>query len=355
MTVRQSRREFLTTSAAALGAGPILLGMTAKGRPPLPVVGSGGQTYEVLHDWGTLPAGTVLGNTHGVVEDANGHIHVHHTVGKASKNPDTMLVFDAKGRFVRSWGRIYGAGAHGLNIRREGREEFLYLSDQIHGIVTKRTLKGEEVWTRGYPDESPAYRKSPVPNSKTGLNYKPTNVAVAPNGDVYVADGYGAFYITVYDAEGRYKHTFGGPGKEPGKFDTPHGLWVDTRSDPAVLWIADRANSRIQRFSLAGEFLGLVEGTKWPCHFQGRADAVVVPDLLGRVTVLGRDNAVLAHLGDLGVNGIGEVIKLRAGAAGSFPPGKFVCPHGATFDHEGNIFVVEWVEAGRITKLRKVD
>ncbi len=348
-----SRRDFLA-AAAAVGASPLLLGTTAKGREPLPVIGSGSHMYEVIHDWGQLPSGTVLGNTHGVVEDAQGHIHVHHTVGKASRNPDTVLVLDGRGRFVRSWGRQFGPGAHGMNIRHEGREEFLYLSDSVHSVVTKRTLKGEEVWTLGYPDESPAYRKSPVPNSATGRNYRPTNVAVAPNGDVYVADGYGAFYVNVYDSSARFKFTFGGPGKEAGKFDTPHGLWIDSRSSTPTLWVADRANSRIQTFALDGRHLGFVDGTKWPCHFHERRGTVVVPDLLGRVTLLDSTNAVIGHLGDLNVSAIGDVIRLRAGVAGSFPAGKFICPHGATFDHDGNIFVVEWVEAGRITKLRRL-
>jgi hypothetical protein len=80
---------------------------------------------------------------------------------------------------------------------------------------------------------------------------------------------------------------------------------------------------------------------------------VVVADLLSKVTILDRTNNVVASLGE------GEYSKqdwstVRNLAPGTFVSGRFVCPHGACFDHEGNIFVVEWVEAGRVTKLRRL-
>jgi hypothetical protein len=74
-----------------------------------------------------------------------GNIYIHHTVHATSDSLDTMVVLDQKGKFVRSRGRQFKGGAHGLNICKEGSEEFLYLCDFQHGIVTKRTLSGEEV------------------------------------------------------------------------------------------------------------------------------------------------------------------------------------------------------------------
>ena len=107
---------------------------------------------------GPTAASIKYGNTHGVCEDSQGNIYVHHTVNAASESLDTMVVFDQQGKFVRSWGRQFKGGAHGLTIRKEGSDEFLYLCDYQHGIVTKRTLKGEEVFTLGYPAESAAYK-----------------------------------------------------------------------------------------------------------------------------------------------------------------------------------------------------
>ena len=124
---RTSRRRFLASVGAGLGAvvaGPTLLGATDKAGTKRPIVGSGEFTYEVYHDWGTLPAGLKYGNTHGVCEDSQGQIYVHHTVHATSDRHDTMVVFDRNGRFVRSWGREFEGGAHGLHIRREGRDEY---------------------------------------------------------------------------------------------------------------------------------------------------------------------------------------------------------------------------------------
>src|SRR5262245_29554730 len=111
-----TRRTFLGTGAAF----PAILGAQNKSGSRRPVVGSGEYQYEVFHDWGELPAGIKYGNTHGVCQDSQGHIYVHHTVHKTSQKPDAMVVFDENGKFVRSWGGEYRTGAHGLHIRKEG-------------------------------------------------------------------------------------------------------------------------------------------------------------------------------------------------------------------------------------------
>ena len=115
--MKTSRREFL----GAVAASPILLGMQDKGGTKAPVMGTGAYTYEATHDWGVLPPQIKWGNTHGVVEDSQGHIYVHHTVNAASDSADTVVVFDSKGTFVRSWGKEYRGVAHGLWLRKEGK------------------------------------------------------------------------------------------------------------------------------------------------------------------------------------------------------------------------------------------
>ena len=190
-----TRRSFLATGMAA-AAAPLVLGTTDKAGNKAAVVGEGDHKYEAIHDWGQLPTNIKYGNTHGVCEDSQGHIYIHHTVHASSDSPDTIVVFDEKGKFVRSWGKQFKGGAHGLLLRKEGSEEFLYLCDYAHGIVTKRTLKGEEVFTLGYPVESSAYEKG---RNNGPVNYQPTNVAIAPNGDFYVGDGYGSSYINQYN------------------------------------------------------------------------------------------------------------------------------------------------------------
>ena len=236
-----------------------------------------------------------------------------------------------------------------MHIRREGSTEFLYLCDTRRGVVVKATLDGEEVFTIGYPDESEAYK--PGADGKKP-KYSPTNLAIAPNGDLYVGDGYGSSYINQYNSKGEYIRTFGGKGKEPGKLDCPHGIIMDTRGAEPILTVADRANNRIQRLTLDGRHIDFIAGTNLPCHFHyfKNGDAVI-PDLGARVTLMDRNNQVITHLGDDSSSKWSDTRKLTRD---HFTPGRFVCPHGACFDYDGNIFVVEWVEVGRVTKLRKL-
>jgi hypothetical protein len=127
---------------------------------------------------------------------------------------------------------------------------------------------------------------------------------------------------------------------------------MDTRRPDPVLIVADRRNSRLQRFTLDGQPIDTVGGFRLPCHFDEQRGNVVVPDLQGRVTLIDRDNGIIEHLGDSNPSNWNN--PLRTAARDKFVPGEFICPHGACFDHDGNIFVVEWVEVGRVTKLRRV-
>ncbi len=316
--------------------------------PKLPCSGAGSTPTKPSTIGVSCPPDIKYGNTHGVVEDSQANIYVHHTVNAASESSDSMVVFDHQGKFVKSWGKEFKGGAHGLHIRKEGSTEFLYLCDTKRGVVVKATLNGEEVWSVGYPEQSDAYK--PGPDGKLP-KYSPTNLAIAPNGDIYVGDGYGSSYINQYNSGGEYIRTFGGKGTEPGKVDCPHGIALDTRGGSPVLMVADRGNKRIQRFTLDGRHIDFVGGTNLPCHFNYfRNGDVVVPDLGARVTLMDKNNQVIEHLGDDSASKWNDTRKLTRD---HFTPGKFVCPHGACFDHEGNIFVVEWVEVGRVTKLRK--
>ncbi len=358
--MKTSRREFLYTAAAAPLLSPIILGAQDKAGTKRPVLGSGPYTYEAIHDWGELPAQIRWGNTHGVVEDSQGNIYVHHTVHATSESADSMVVFDRNGAFIRSWGKEFRGVAHGLHIRKEGSDEFLYLTVNaanpkmtlqpgMQAVVVKATTKGEVVWTIQGPPDIAAYKPDP---DGTPKRYNPTNVAIAPNGDIYVGDGYGSYYVNQYNSKAEYIRTFGGKGAEAGQLNEPHGIWVDTRGADPVLVVADRRNNRLQRFTLDGKHIDFVQGFRLPCHFDQQNGTVVIPDLQGRVTLIGRDNQVVTHLGDS--NPANWNNPLRTQPREAFVPGQFICPHGACFDHEGNIFVVEWVEVGRVTKLRKV-
>jgi hypothetical protein len=358
--MRTTRREFLSVAAAAPILSPLLIGMQNKSGSRAPVIGEGAFKYEAIHDWGVLPPGLAWGNTHGVVEDSQGHIYVHHTVHASSASPDSMVVFDSKGRFVRSWGKEFRGVAHGLQLRKEGRDEFLYLTvnaagpklsppPELQAVVLKTTPRGEIVWKIQGPPDIDQYKPGA---DGAPRRYNPTNVAIAPNGDVYVGDGYGSYYVNQYNGKAEYIRSFGGRGSGAGQLNEPHGIWVDTRGKTPVLVAADRRNNRLQRFTMDGTHMDFVPGFRLPCHFDEHKGLVVIPDLHGRVSLVGKDNQIVAHLGDSNAPNWNN--PLRTQPRESFIPGQFICPHGACFDHDGNIFVVEWVEVGRVTKLRKV-
>ena len=119
--VRMNRREFLAAAAVAPLAAPILLGMQDKSGTRRRCSAAARTPTRRIHDWGVLPPRIKWGNTHGVVEDAQGHIYVHHTVHATSDSADTVVVFDDKGTFVRSWGAEFKGVAHGLHLRKEGQ------------------------------------------------------------------------------------------------------------------------------------------------------------------------------------------------------------------------------------------
>jgi hypothetical protein len=346
------RRDFLKQTAAAgatalvAGSAPNLLHASDKSGTRNPIVGEGEFRYECIHGWGQLPDHLHWETTHGVCVDEAGLIYIKHQ-GHGQTPLDTILVFDPQGKFVRSFGKDYYPGGHGIDVRKEGGEEFLYLSDIAHGQVAKTNLKGEVVWKKGVPQEPGVY--------KPGKHYSPTNVAFAPDGGFYIGDGYGSHFIHQYDKDAKWVRTWGGEGTEPGKMRTPHGLWLDDRPGrtPSLV-VADRANARLQYFTLDGNHIEFIQGLLFPAHFDIRGEVLMVPDLFGRVTLFDKNNKPIVQLGDDNVRVQADKKFAIRSDPKQWLPGKFVHPHDACFDKDGNIFVVEWVHTGRVTFLRRL-
>ncbi len=362
-----NRREFIATAAVA-STGPILLGMTRKAEEKNPVIGVEGHKYECVHNWGTLPADYGWQTTHNVALDASGNVYVTHQGAKGTKmNMDTVLVFDPKGKFVRSFGKEWHFGGHGIEIRKEGSEEFIYLANTWTPDLklVKTNLKGETVWKKGRP-ECKEYEPKPDPKDGTKTvapAYNPTNICWLPDGGFNVGDGYGSNYMLNYDKNGKLGKVFGGTGTGKGQMRTPHGQWVDDRNkDKQVLVVCDRANARLQWFALDGAPIDATESGKvvlFPAHAKTRGDVLMVPDLHARISLFDKANKPIVHLGEdkewrekvVGSLSKGPAIRTQPK---EWPAGKFIHPHDAAFDKDGNIYVVEWVSTGRVTFLKKV-
>ena len=355
-----TRRRFLAAASVALAA-PHVLTAQKSGRSLF--VGTGTHRYEVLHDWAQLPSPYSWQTTHNVAVDREGLLYVIHEGREELKDHPAIFVFDAQGKFVRAFGREFQGGGHGLTVHTEGREQFLYVTgyQQLKNFA-KLTLKGERVWEKRAPMESQLYPKGEdtAPAKRWGRDaFMPTNFAFLPDGGFFLADGYGAHRIHRYDRDARWLSTFGEPGTGPGQFNLPHGIALDDRPGraPSVV-VADRANKRLQWFTLEGKHLKTLEGFILPANIATRGDVMLVPDLSARVTLLDRDDKVIAHLGEDPAwreQVTREKNALRRDEKGAgWQAGKFLHPHDACFDAAGNIFVAEWVHTGRITKLRKL-
>jgi len=303
------------------------------------VVGNEQIKFEVELGWGQLPEGFSYGYTHGICVDSADNVYVFHT------GQESVVVFDQQGNFIKSWGKEFAGGAHGFYLHQDvdGRE-YLYMTDTERALVVKATLEGNillEVEAPNRPDLYDQDRK-----------YIPTDVCVAPNGDIYVSDGYGQYYIHQYDAIGNYIRSWGGAGSEPGKLLEPHGISIDLRSSEPEIYVADRKNKRIQVFTLEGKHKRFVDkDLNYLCSFYFYENDIYIPDLISRVTILDQKDQLICHLGE----------DQQAAKQEGWPnlpksyyrPDKFSSPHGICVDSKGDLYVVEWISDGRVTKLKR--
>lgn len=323
------------------------------------ILGQDEYQFEFLHDWAKLPEPFTWQTTHNVAVDRDDNLYVIHEGREDQPDHPSIFVFDPAGNFIQAFGHQFQGGGHGLEIRSEGGEQFLYVTayQQVKAFA-KLTLTGETVWHKFAPMEAGGYApgEAEKPAKVWGRDrFMPTNFAFTPDGGFFLADGYGSWRIHRYDAEGNWLSCFGGEGPGEGTFDTPHGLCVDARGgrDP-VLIVADRAHHTLQVFSLDGKYLETISGFGLPANVDSHDDLLVVPELMARLTLLDGKNQVVARLGD-------DVARIEAdkdfairGDASRWESGKLVHPHDACFDSQGNLFVAEWVHSGRVSKLRRV-
>ena len=312
---------------------------------PAAPLGQGAWRFEVEPGWAKTPAGQAFGPTHGgVVVDRAGNIYV------STEGPDGILVFAPDGTLLRKLAPEHTA-IHGLLLREEGGQEFLYGAQNNAGLALKLALDGTVLWTIGVPKESGFYDQPADPKKKPSP-FKPTAIAIGPDGRIYVADGYGASVIHVFDAERKYLKTIGTRGEGDGQFRTCHGLMLDSRSGQPLLLVCDRENRRLVYLDLEGKYVRtFAKDLRRPCAVAFAGEFTAVAELEGRVVILDPAGAIVATLGDNPDKA--QWAKYRI-APELWQDGIFLAPHGLAFDRAGDLFVQDWNYVGRFTKLRRV-
>jgi len=259
---------------------------------------SGG--WEVLPSWGQLPAGMTMGAASQVATTAEGQIIVFR------RATPSFFVFNPDGTFVKSFGDAYRL-AHGIRIDREG---FIWVTDNTDNLVQKLSADGKVLMTVGKKGVA-------GDNASQDALDGPADVFVAPGGDFYVADGYRNSRVVHFAKDGKFIGIIGGvKGAEPGQFNLPHSVVLDSRGR---IIVADAENNRIQVFNPEGKFV-----EQWN-------DFVAKPR--GALYIAADDALYVSHVDAEAVSIVrdGKVVEVIRNVGGR--------PHGMTLDRSGNIYV----------------
>lgn len=340
-----NRRTFIKKSSLSTGSlltVPFVPFYIKTSKPKLyeTILGHGDFKYRVEKDWSQLNSlAYPIKNCHEMVMDKKKRLFL---LTDHPKN--NVIIYDTSGKLLDSW-TLNLHSAHGLNIHNEGTDECLYITDPNSGRVIKSTLDGIILMELDHPEKLGVY------DSKS--NYKPTETAIGPNGDIYVADGYGSQYILQYDYNGKFIRKFGGDSfLQENKFKQVHGVTLDTRdaNNPTLLCSA-RIKNAFKRFTLDGDY---IETIYIPGAFVSRA--VIDDDMLysgvcfgmsegnynmqlnkGFVTILNKENEVISNPGGTKPkykNGKLELVLQEQPI--------FKHCHDVCIDNDKNMYVCQW-------------
>ena len=325
---------------------------TAPGAGPqaAAVTGNGSWTYEAVPGWGALPDGKSIGPTHGGVL-----VGPDRKVYLSTDSEMSIVVWEADGTFVKTIAPEC-QGFHAMDLRQEGGQTVIYGAQNNAYGNAARTKKGLPATPFRICKidldgkllmEIPNAATGEVPGGWNGL----TAVTVGPDGAVFAAMGYGSQLIHKFDASGKLLKTFGGKGAGDGQFNTCHGLAIDTRFGAPRLLVADRENRRLCHLDLDGGWIGVhATNLRRPCSCSWLGEHLAVAELEARVVILDRSGTPVAFLGDNPDRGQWANFGV---APANQRNGIFTAPHGLAFDPSGDLYVQDWNQTGRVTKLRK--
>jgi len=338
-----NRRNFMSVAGIAAGAPAISATAAADDRAssPAALTGNGEWTYQVVPGWGTLPSGTTFGGTHGAIaQDKAGQIYV------STQSTTGVLVYDRDGRLIRTIANNYPE-VHSMVHAEEQGDEFFYAT------VQKGTPAENWLFAKLRTDGTVALKITAPPEAgfKSPNEWRVTAAVPSPDGSIFIANGYGDSRIFRFDKNGSYKGTFAEKGKLEGQLDCSHGVTLDLRYDQPLLLVCDRENRRLCHFDLDGKYVRTVtQHLRRPCQVSLSGDYAVVSELEGRVTILDRDNTPIAFLGDNPRKTQWAKYDLNPQ---DIRAGLFSAAHGCFIDSDQNIFVSDWNQTGRVTKLTR--
>lgn len=330
------RREFLLALSAAF-TGLTLHGYSqSQGLPASDaVLGQGKYQWKVVPGWGVLDAETPVKDCHGMIQTKDGRIFL-----LTNNTKNNVIIYDRAGKLLGKWGTEF-PGAHGFTLLEEKGEEFFYITDHDRHQFFKTTLDGKILRTWDFPEKSGKYQKKE--------EFKPTHVALAPDGGFYVVDGYGKNWCHRYDAKGDYVSSFGGDQPGGANLACAHGAWVDQRGDKPLLWVTSRTEGKLKRYTLEGALVDVIDlPGGMPNFIVPFGDHTVIPHLRGN-----QHNNKLPNNGFLSIlDPQNKVISNLAAAAPAYTDGKlaplgcdtnlFTFPHGILIDDEQSIYIAQW-------------
>ena len=300
-------------------------------------VGSGSLQFQLVEGWEQIPAGYRHEDVAGVCSDSGGNVYLF------CRGDHPIMIYDRGGRFLGSWGEgRFSYRTHGMYM---AGDDSLFLVDDSNHTAGKYTLDGKlsfELGPAEHPSDTGYDGRTPASvTHAAGPFNRPTNVAVAPSGDLFVSDGYGNTRIHRFDSVGRLCESWGEPGSAHGQFRTPHSTWVHT---DGRVFVCDRENDRIQIFSPTGEFQNEWLDVQRPQDiFIDRDGLVYIGELVWRAgtTSFRRGPIAEEEPARLSIYDLEGNVLLRWGGADAAAPGNFVAPHGIWVDDEGSIYMAE--------------
>jgi DNA-binding beta-propeller fold protein YncE len=301
--------------------------------------------YQVLEGWEQLPADFMHRDVSGLGVDSLDRVYV------LTRSQPRVIIYNRDGSFVASFGEgLFTERTHGLAI---GSDDSVYCVDDGDQTVRKFSPAGDLLLTigikgvasdTGYNDKLPSSRDKLLSIKRGGPPFnRPTNVAIAPNGDLYVSDGYGNCRVHRFAADGKLIQSWGEPGVGPGEFHLPHGIAI--AADGRVL-VADRENDRIQIFTPTGEYLSQWINVQRPTDiFIDRAGIVFVGELQWRPGQDSFTHGPISKLlpGRVSILDLAGNVLERLGGPEGCAPGSFWAPHAICTDSRGDLYVGEVV------------